>query len=282
MSTDLTKLPFNDIANPLAESLTEAITSPAVTEGFVVATLKAPDVAGVIPQVRSFTQALRAAAARTGLVDVTLYRQLDRTEMGGAVPFDQSFCERMLADISARRDTQVNRFPGLASADAFALSNPVADLVLLATFTTTTAATDAVNAWKADGSPFGSLAHRVDGFTIGAFRNRRRYARVSLDPNAIQFFNLFPGPGDGDALWQAWQEVLPRYFDVAGIRSSFPLQALDPDQDVLLVNYAHADSMKYFLLGMVFDPNFLGDVTRCYVDRGFAYPHPFFCKIVPG
>ena len=281
MTTDLTKLPFNGLSNPAAESLTEAIAAPAVAEGFVVATLKTSDVAAAVPLVRSFVQALRDVAAQTGLVDVTLYRELDRSEMGGAVPFDQPFCERMLADIAARRGSQVARFPGLASADAFALSNPVADLVLFATYTSTTAATDAVNSWRADGSPFASLAQQVDASTIGAFRNRRRYAHVSLDPDAIQFFNLFPGPGDGDALWEAWQEVLPRYFDVAGIRSSLPLQALDPDQDMLLVNYAHADSMKYFLLGMVFDPNFLEDITRCYIDRGFASPHPFFCKIIP-
>lgn len=266
-------------------SFQSAFTPLGVIQGDVLRTGRSgePDSTGIGPAggMRSVIQALRVTAALTGLVDVTVYRELDRTEMGGAVPFDQSFCERMLADISVRRETQVARFPGLASADAFALSNPVADLVLLATFTTTTAATDAANSWLADGSPFASLAQHLEGFTIGSFRNRRRYAHVSLDPDAIQFFNLFPGPGDGDALWDAWQEVLPRYFDVAGIRSSFPLQALDPDQDMLLVNYAHADSMKYFLLGMVFDPNFLEDITRCYLDRGFASPHPFFCKIIP-
>ena len=281
MTTDLTKLPFNAVANPTARSLTEAIFSPPVPDGFVVITLKTRDVAATVPHVRSFVAALRAVGSQTGLVDVTVFRELDRTEMGGAVPFDQSFCERMLADISARRATQTDRFPGLASADAFALSNPVADLVLVATFTTTTAATDAVTDWKADGSAFGTLAEHIEGSTISAFRNTRQYAHVSLDPNVIQFFNLFPGPGDADALWEAWQEVLPRYFDVAGIRSSFPLQAMDPDQPMLLVNYAHADSMKYFLLGMVFDPNFLEDITRCYVKRGFEYPHPFFCKIIP-
>ncbi len=281
MSVDFTKLPFNGVTNPTADTLTEAIASPAVSNGFVVVTLKTHDVPAAVSDVRSFAQSLRASGPQTGLVDITAYRELDRSEMGGAVPFDQSFCDRMLADISARRYTQVERFPGLASADAFALSNPMADLVLLVTFETTAQAMDAATAWREDTSAFSLLAQRAQGFTIGAFRNMQQYAHVSRDPDVIQFFNLFPGPGDGDDLWKAWQEVLPRYFDVAGIRSSFPLQALDPDQPVLVVNYAHADSMKYFLLGMVFDPNFLEDITRCYVERGFAYPHPFFCKIIP-
>ena len=281
MTVDLTKFPFNALANPSAETLTDAIAADPVSDGFVLVTLKSEDVAAAIPQVRSFAQSLRAGAAETGLVDITVYRELDRSEMGGAVPFDQSFCERVLADISARRATQVDRFPGLASADTFALKNDVADLVVFLTFGTVTQATDAVTAWKQDASAFNALVRNAQAFTIGAFRNMKQYARVSLDPDVIQFFNLFPGPGDPDALWEAWQEVLPRYFDVAGIRSSFPLQALDPGQSMLVVNYAHADSMKYFLLGMVFDPNFLEDIQRCYVDRGFAFPHPFFCKVVP-
>ena len=281
MSVDFTKLPFNGLANPSAENLTDAITSAPVSEGFVVVTLKNDDAAAALTHVRSFAQELRADAVATGFVDMTVYRELDRSEMGGAVPFDQSFCERMLADIAARRDTQVERFPGLASADSLALKNDLADLVLFITFETTALATRAVAAWQQDASAFGVLTQNAQAFTIGAFRNKKQYARVSLDPDVIQFFNLFPGPGDGEALWEAWQEVLPRYFDVAGIRSSFPLQAVDPDQTLLLVNYAHTDSMKYFLLGMVFDPNFLEDVQRCYVDRGFAFPHPFFCKVIP-
>lgn len=228
MSVDFIKLPFNGVTNPAADTLTEAIASPAVPNGFVVVTLKADDVPAAVTHVRSFAQSLRAIGPQVGLVDITAYRELDRSEMGGAVPFDQSFCERMLADISARRDTQVVRFPGLASADAFALSNPMADLVLLVTFETTAQAMDAATAWREDTSAFNSLAQHTQGFTIGAFRNRQRYAHVSLDPDVIQFFNLFPGPGDGDALWEAWQEVLPRYFDVAGIRSSFPPPGVGP------------------------------------------------------
>ena len=281
MPVDFTKLAFNTVPHPSADTLTDAIAWDPVSDGFVVVTLKAPDVAALVPHVRTFAQALRSTASESGVVEITAYRELDRSEMGGAVPFDQSFCDQMLADIAARRDTQVARFPGLASADRLALSNEVADLVLFVTYRSTAEATDAVSAWQQDSSPFRVLLQETQGFTIGAFRNRRQYARVSLDPDAIQFFNLFPGPGDGDGLWEAWQEVLPRYFDVAGIRSSFPLQALDPEQAMLLVNYAHADSMKQFLLGMVFDPNFLEDIKRCYTDRGFAFPHPFFCKVIP-
>jgi hypothetical protein len=32
---------------------------------------------------------------------------------------------------------------------------------------------------------------------------------------------------------------------------------------------------------VAYDPNYLETVTRCYTDRGFTLPAPFFCKIVP-
>jgi hypothetical protein len=104
---------------------------------------------------------------------------------------------------------------------------------------------------------------------------------VSRDPNVIQFFNFFPAPGDADALWQGWQDALPWFFETGEMRSSFPMKALDPEQPLLVVNYAHFDSIKHFFLGVAYDPNYLEVVTRCYADRGFTLPMPFFCKIVP-
>lgn len=281
MPVDLTKLPFNAVPNPHATDLTAALTDDPVTNGYVVITLKGGDSRDLAPRIRDFAEHLRETAADTGFDDVTAYRQLRREELGGAVPFDQAFCERLLEDVSARKASQSDRFPGLPVVEKFVLSNDLADWVVLVVFASTSDAQTAVKAWKRDDSLFSGAFRGVESVTVDGFENTKRYANVSRDPDAIQFFNLFPGPGDREGLWAAWQEVLPRYFDVAGIRSSFPLVGLDPEQPVLLVNYAHADSMKYFLLGMVFDPNFLEDITRCYVGRGFAFPHPFFCKIVP-
>jgi hypothetical protein len=107
------------------------------------------------------------------------------------------------------------------------------------------------------------------------------YASVSRDPNVIQFFNFFPGPGDADALWQGWQDALPWFFETGAMRSSFPLKALNPEQPLLVINYAHFNSVKEFFLGVAYDPNYLEVVERCYVKRGFKLPMPFFCKIIP-
>jgi hypothetical protein len=95
-----------------------------------------------------------------------------------------------------------------------------------------------------------------------------RYATVSRDPNDIQFFNLFPRPGNVDVLWKAWQDALPWFLEVGEIRSSFPLLALDAKQPLLLVNFAHCDSVKHFFLGVAFDPFFLEVMKNCYADRG--------------
>ena len=281
MAVDLTRFPYNAVSNASARTLTEAITAEPVDDGFVVITLKAGDPSSLAAATRTFAQQLRASADGTGFRDITAYRQLRRDEMGGAVPFDQAFCDSVLDDIAARRPTQTDRFPGLAGTEDFVLSNAMADWVLLITFDTTAEAVTAASGWQQPDSAFAASYSASVEFTINPFENMMRYAHVSLDPDVIQFFNLFPGPGDPDALWTAWTEVLPRYFDAAEIRSSFPLKALDPGQPLILVNYAHADSVKHFLLSMIFDPNFLEDIARCYQRRGFAFPHPFFCKVVP-
>jgi hypothetical protein len=281
MTVDLTRFPYNAVSNVSARTLTEAIAAEPVDDGFVVVTLKATDPSSLAAATRNFAQQLRLSADTTGFQDITACRQLRRDEMGGAVPFDQAFCESVLDDIAARRSTQSSRFPGLAGTEDFVLSNVMADWVLLITFGTTAEALTAAQAWRQPDSAFAASFSESVEFTINAFENMMRYAHVSLDPDVIQFFNLFPGPGDPDGLWPAWEEVLPRYFDAAEIRSSFPLKALDPEQPLILVNYAHADSVKHFLLSMIFDPNFLEDIARCYQGRGFAFPHPFFCKVVP-
>jgi hypothetical protein len=162
------------------------------------------------------------------------------------------------------------------------LSSPHADWVLLVSYETTDLALQAANRLNsgADES-MAILAASVQESTVGAFRNMTQYASVSRDPNVIQFFNLFPAPGNRDILWPAWQEALPWFFEIAEFRSSFPLLALDPSQQLLIVNYAHTDSAKHFINGTLYDPGFMESMKSCYIDRGVTLPHPFFCKIVP-
>jgi hypothetical protein len=57
--------------------------------------------------------------------------------------------------------------------------------------------------------------------------------------------------------------------------------ALDEEQPILLVNYAHCDSIKHFLVGTLHDPGFREVMEACYARRGVTSPMPFFCKIVP-
>ena len=40
-------------------------------------------------------------------------------------------------------------------------------------------------------------------------------------------------------------------------------------------------TLRHYFLGVAYDPNFFETVTRCYADRGFTLPGPFFCKMVP-
>ena len=138
-----------------------------------------------------------------------------------------------------------------------------------------------MKAFNGGDASFKAMTQGTRSNSVNAFRNTMRYAEVSRDPNVIQFFNLFPGPGETEALWAGWQEALPWFFEVGEFRSSFPLVALDPKQPLLLVNYAHTDSAKHFFLGASYDPTYLETVTHAYVNRGFKLPMPFFCKIVP-
>lgn len=197
------------------------------------------------------------------------------------MPFDQAICDAATRNARQRQAAQADKYPAIGPALKMAISNDIADWVLLVEFANHEQATAAVATWRSGDESFTELTRGTKSSTLGAFKNTMKYAEVSRDPNLIQFFNLFPGPGNADTLWSAWQEALPWFFEVGEIRSSFPLVSLDPDQPLLLVNYAHADSMKHFLLGVEYDPNYLDTVTRCYKDRGFTLPMPFFCKIVP-
>ena len=281
MTLDFTKFPFPTIDNPQALSLTDGITAMPVPQGFVVVTLRLGDEDNDVRRVRAFAQNARAETATMRCTDITAYRQLRADELGGAVPFDQAICNRVLEDVRERHARQVDRTPPIESIFQMLEQNPVANWVLLAEFPSPDEALAAAAAWGSGLGAFAGLAGKASAYSVGAFSNKMRYASVSRDPNLIQFFNLFSGPGDADALWDAWQEALPWFFEIGEIRSSFPLEALEPGQAMLLVNYAHCDSVKHFLHGIAYDPVFGELIASCYLQRGFQMPHPFFCKIVP-
>jgi hypothetical protein len=277
MTVDFTKFPFPSLQQPQAATVTEAITAEPVASGFVIITLKATDAEGFVTNVRAFAQALRAKAGSSGLTDIIACRQVGRDELGGAMPFDQPICESLLREAASRESTR--HAAGMVS--AIVLGNAVANWVLRLEFKTPELASAAARAFSGGDAGFAALTGAASEHTVGAFRNMMRYASVSRDPNVIQFFNLFPSPGKLDVLWPAWQEALPWFFEVGGILSSFPLLALDPKQPILLVNCAHCDSIKTFLIGTLYDPRFVETLKACYGQRGVTDPMPFFCKIVP-
>ena len=280
MPVDYTKFPFPGIHNPQAATLTEAIRHDPVSAGFVIVCVKGTG-DGFVTKARAFAQAVRADAAKTGLTDITAYREIRVEELGGAVPFDQAICEMSLMNAERIEATQADRFPTVKPAIKMANQNDIADFTFLLEYETTDQALVAMKDFNGDTESFQALTQGTQSNTVGAFKNMMRYANVSRDPNVVQFLNFFPGPGDSEALWAGWQEALPWFFEVGEIRSSFPLVALDPDQPLLVVNYAHFDSVKHFFLGVSYDPTYLETVTTAYKDRGFKLPSPFFCKIVP-
>ena len=277
MAFDFTKFPYPALHHPHAETLTEAIRTEPVPFGFAVITLKAREPKACLPDIRDFARVLRAKAKDIGLLDITAYRHVDREELGGAVPFEQPVCEDLLKAASARPETKMAA--GMVS--SIVLSNPRADWVVLVEFERPEQAQKEVAGWKKGADGFDKLAAHSTESTLGSFKNMKRYASVSRDPNVIQFFNLFPSPGKLDVVWTAWQEALPWFLEVGEIRSSFPMVALDADQPILLVNYAHCDSIKHFLVGTLHDPGFREVMESCYARRSVTSPMPFFCKIVP-
>ena len=282
MPVDYTRFPFPGIENPHAASLLDALAYSPVQEGFVVILIKVSDGGDYLGQVRAFARALRADAARSGFIEITAYRHIRADEMGGAMPFDQAICEEMLRNAERHLAEEPDKFPALKAAIAVAEGeNKAADWALMIEFTTTGQALAAANAWKGEDEAFAVLVQGTGSNSVNAFRNAKRYAHVSRDPNVIQFFNLFPGPGASDDLWLAWLDAVPWFLEMGEFRSSFPLIALDPDQSMILMNYAHIDSVKHFFAGAFYDPTYLRTIKTCYSDRGFALPLPFFCKIVP-
>lgn len=281
MPVDYARFPFPSVSAPHAASLTEAITVEALSEGYAVVTVKSGTAGDLTPLVRDFAKALRAKGTDFGLHDITAYREIRAGELGGTVPFDQEICARMLNDAKERLAADPDRWPRTKWAIKMMERNDFADWTLLVEFATVGHAERAVAGWNGGCEDFARLTRDSASHTAGAFANTKGYARVSRDPAAIQFFNFFPGPGDRDVLWAAWQAALPWFLEIGEFRSSFPLVARDPDQALLVVNFAHLDSLKHYFLGVAYDPNFFETVSRCYLDRGFKAPEPFFCKIVP-
>ena len=281
MTVDFTKFAYPELEDPHGSTLSEAVTEASVAHGYVLVTIKLKGGEDLIEPIRRFAQVMRGEAGQSGLRDVTAYREIRPDELGGTVPFDQAICDTMLADIKRREATEVDRFPALNMALRVTAQTAMADWVIPIEFETPEQASSFATGSVGEGTALSSLLQGVGSHSVNAFRNMKRYAAVSRDPNTVLFFNLFRGPGDLDVLWASWQEALPWFLEVAEFRSSFPLLALDPGQPLLVVNYAHVDSVKHFLHGVAYDPNFLETITRCYLDRGFKPPLPFFCKIVP-
>jgi hypothetical protein len=277
-ATDFSKFPYPSVARPEAATLAEAIAYPPTDAGFVVITLKAQEPEPFVRYVRDFARGVRDEAPENGLTEITAYRQLRRDELGGSIPFDQAICEKILAIASGRGQSRA----AVALVESIVLTNPHVNWILFLEYRTPALAAAAACRFRASAvEHLRPLTLRASDHTVGAFKNLRRYAAVSRDPNAIHFFNLFGAPGDPEVLWTAWQEALPWFFEVAEFRSSFPLLALDPQQPLLLVNYAHTDSTKHFLIGTLYDPTFQDVMRTCYFERGVVTPAPFFCKIVP-
>jgi hypothetical protein len=265
MPVDFTKLPFSQLGHPGAGTLTEAIAREPDQSGFIVITANAIYPEGFAETIRHFARLVRANSEDSGLVDVTAYRQLRADELGGSVPFDQPVCQAIL-----KREPQLREL---------VLENPEANWLLLLEYRTPEMA---LREAKRDSAGFATiLANAARDYTVGAFRNMRRYSEVSRDPSVVQFFGMVSAPGDIEMVWPAWQEALPWFFDIGEIRSSLPLVALDTAQPLLLVNHGHCDSMKHFLHGVVYDPEFQRLMESCYYERGLTAPSPFFCKIVP-
>ena len=280
MSVDYTKFAFPGIHNPTAATLTEAIQWEPTTGGYIILCVKGTGDDFAV-KARAFAQALRAQAPSSGLTDVTAYREIRTEELGGAVPFDQPICETSLKNAKRHAEMQSDRFPTVAPILKASNQNDIADYAFFLEYQNTNQATAAKESFEGGEASFKALTEGTKSSSINAFKNTMRYADVSRNPDVIQFFNLFPGPGSPDSLWEGWQEALPWFFEVGEFRSSFPLVALDPSQDLLLVNYAHTDSAKHFLLSASYDPTYLETVKHAYMDRGFKLPMPFFCKIVP-
>ena len=265
MAVDFHKLPFSFVANPQAASLTEAIAHEPSRSGFIVITATAIYPEGFAETVRHFARMVRANALDSGLIDLTAYRQLRADELGGSVPFDQEACKAIV-----KRGQEVK---------GMILENPRANWLLVLEYRTPEMA---LREAKRDSAGFAAiLSNAARDFSVGAFQNMRQYSTVSRDPNAVHFFNLFGAPGDTAVLWPAWQEVLPWFFEIAEIRSSFPLLALDPAQQLLLVNHGHCDSTKHYLNGVFYDPEFRRLMQASYFDKDVTTPTPFFCKLVP-
>lgn len=280
MPSDFTKFPFPGIHNPQAATLTEAIRYEPVSNGFVLICIKGTG-DDFTARARAFAQAMRAEAAKTGLTDITAYREIRSGEIGGVVPFDQAICDASLENAERITTSQSDKFPTIKPALKMTNQNDIADWTFLLEYEDTDQATAAKQAFNGGSANFETLTQGTKSNTVCAFKNMMRYANVPRDPDLIHFFNLFPGPGDPELLWVGWQEALPWFFEIGEMRSSFPLLALDPEQPLLIVNYAHADSLKHFFLGVSYDPTYLETVTKAYKDRGFKLPMPFFCKLVP-
>ncbi len=183
------------------------------------------------------------------------------------MPYDQPICDQL--------------FEQAPPIQAIVLNNPAANWLMLLELDSPESALALAESLDAGENGMQALAEASSQHSIGAFRNARQYARLSYDPDVIQFFNLFPGPNSLDVMWKAWQESLPWFFEYTELRSSFPLLALREKQPFLLVNHAHFDSLKHFIHSAIHDPYLPQHIMQEIYGSQHMTAFPFFCKIVP-
>ncbi|MFZ1362177.1 MAG: hypothetical protein WAS05_04480 [Candidatus Nanopelagicales bacterium] len=183
MPTDFSKLQFPAFANTSAASLTEALTADPVDNGFLVLTCKVKDNSDAfLVSLRAFVAELRADAQNSDLTDITAYRQVMRSELGGTVPFDQPVCEALLDRVARNQDSEAKGI----GVESIVLNNPRADWIVLLEYSTPDAALSASQQLT---NGLGSFADAVSEYTVGSFANKHQYSRIPHNPDVIHFFN---------------------------------------------------------------------------------------------
>jgi hypothetical protein len=210
MATDLARFPFPSLSNLQASTITEALAHEAAGGGFVFLTFQARQPEAFVENMREFAHNLRCNSPVARLTDIKAFRQVRREEAGGAMPYDQAICDQL--------------FQQAPPIQTIVLNNPAANWLILLDTDSPESALALAETLDTGENGMKALAEASSQHSIGAFRNARQYARVSYDPDVVQFFNLFPGPNNLDVMWKAWTESLPWFFEYTELRSSFPLR----------------------------------------------------------
>ncbi len=278
MSVDFKYLDFSPVFNQQANNLTEALRGEPVPNGFVFLSFKM--------DIQKTTETAFFGALETylrsldnkAIQSIKIYRQLKENELGGIVPFDQGICEKYL-DEKMNVNFIIRFIHKVYTLRDLLFKNKLIDVGVYISCTDHAAALSLAHFFENNSDmSWRSLLNNSQRYDIGAFKNMAIYSTVSDDPNKIQFFNLFPAPGKLESIWHSWLKSLPWFFEIANFRSSFPLLALNESQKTLLINAAHWDSAKGFIIGANYDPAFK-KILKGYMKDRVSLPYPFFCKI---